>query len=853
MDALEEYLTGGEAKATPPTKPELKLVPDARPVFNPGNLRPSGSATGFQQFKTPEEGISAVDKNLQSYGKKGINTLRGVISTWAPPSENDTNAYIKNASQRIGIDPDAPIDLSDPVQRHLVSAAIISHEQGPRNIFAKRQTATQAQQTSETLDPLEEYLTGKIAKPKELAAQAQVIEEPAPQGAAFGVGNAYTRKLAAQPRENRATGAPLSVAENVGSMIGNLGVQTLGSLKGVLGSIPEAIRTGQAPGPIGERIRKEFVEKHQFAPTSELGQTMGEQIGGVIEPMKIPPFVPGMMELAGVQAGKQVVETAKPKPLPAKISYADFQKMQQEKAQAAKPPVPAIVAAEIPTEASEMVGVGAARVGQSPYPAFTGQETGKGELFPVVKTSKIAGDVPKTEQSLKADILSEVTGTNQLRTGVLTGNENTLRNEYTEAARPDASLRGQMLKKQIVDEQNALSKYSQDRIKETGASPSLVNEEQRGERINNVLYGKQHIDEPPTTLEGYLDQAKKQVYDSAFATHGNTPAPSAKFNELMADKQWNAGLSTEGTKGIATTAKEWMQLADEVGFKDKGGKILPAGSVAAKDAVRKALNQRWNRDNALTIMEINQAIDKDIAAVADPKLYKLGDRIHQVEKTIYDTKGIKRLFGVVNEKGIVESPTALDKVTKTLNNLPTDEWRHIRGTLKDLSNGIVRGAPEGMPSVPKSLRESARAAVAEIDGALAREVFEAGANKIGVWNQNSVTNVLNSRVGHKIAETFSPDEVAKFHKLNLAGHWMPGVHQYEGAALQGERLGVIKRNYPTIGRELGAATHIPFAATIGEKVGEKLQTKALRKQEIQQAQKLQEEMRRNVPIKKMLP
>jgi hypothetical protein len=615
---------------------------------------------------------------------------------------------------------------------------------------------------------------------------------------------------------------------------------------------------------IGENVGKgaEWISKQTGLPLSDVENMVGTltmAVPGAVKPvagaLRTAGEVVGEMGAVKRQIDQQFAarQGAKPKPLPAKISYADFQKMQQEKAQAAKPPVPAIVAADIPTEVPEMVGVGAARVGQSPYPAFTGQETGKGELFPVVKTSKIAGDVPKTEQSLKADILSEVTGTNQLRTGVLTGNENTLRNEYTEAARPDASLRGQMLKKQIVDEQNALSKYSQDRIKETGALPSLVNEEQRGERINNVLYGKQHIDEPPTTLEGYLDQAKKQVYDSAFATHGNTPAPSAKFNELMADKQWNAGLSTEGTKGIATTAKEWMQLADEVGFKDKGGKILPAGSVAAKDAVRKALNQRWNRDNALTIMEINQAIDKDIAAVADPKLYKLGDRIHQVEKTIYDTKGIKRLFGVVNEKGIVESPTALDKVTKTLNNLPTDEWRHIRGTLKDLSNGIVRGAPEGMPAVPESLRESARAAVAEIDGALAREVFEAGSNKIGVWNQNSVTNVLNSRVGHKIAETFSPDEVAKFHKLNLAGHWMPGVHQYEGAALQGERLGVIKRNYPTIGLELGAATRIPFAATIGKKVGEKLLTKALRKQEIQQAQKLQEEMRRNVPINKMLP
>jgi hypothetical protein len=434
MDALEEYLIGGEAKATPPTKPELKLVPDARPVFNPGNLRPSGSATGFQQFKTPEEGISAVDKNLQSYGKKGINTLRGVISTWAPPSENDTNAYIKNASQRIGIDPDAPIDLSDPVQRHLVSAAIISHEQGPRNIFAKRQTAIQAQQTGKTLDPLEEYLTGKIAEPKEPMAQAQVIEEPAPQGAAFGVGNAYTRKLAAQPRENRATGAPLAVAENVGSMIGNLGVQTLGSLKGVLGSIPEAIRTGQAPGPIGEKIRKEFVEKHQFAPTSELGQTMGEQIGGVIEATKMPPFVPGMMELAGVQAGKQVVETAKPKPLPAKISYADFQKMQQEKAQATQPIAAAPVATSQTAVGPQSVGAAALTPEQqriarassldepinlskdqatrNPADVRFARETAKDPVLGQELQNKYASDNAKIQRNL--DFLSEQTGAEKI-------------------------------------------------------------------------------------------------------------------------------------------------------------------------------------------------------------------------------------------------------------------------------------------------------------------------------------------------------------------------------------------------------------------------------------------------------
>ena len=52
---------------------------------NVGNLRPVGSDTGFQQFKTPQEGIAAMDKNLEVYGSKhGINTLRGVISRWAP-------------------------------------------------------------------------------------------------------------------------------------------------------------------------------------------------------------------------------------------------------------------------------------------------------------------------------------------------------------------------------------------------------------------------------------------------------------------------------------------------------------------------------------------------------------------------------------------------------------------------------------------------------------------------------------------------------------------------------------------------------------------------------------------------
>jgi hypothetical protein len=100
-----------------------------QPNNNVGNIRPQGSSTGFQQFATPQEGLSAIDKNLQAYGSEhGINTLEGVINRWSPPSENDTAALIKSASQRLGIDPKQPIDLNDPVQRHVISGAIALQE-----------------------------------------------------------------------------------------------------------------------------------------------------------------------------------------------------------------------------------------------------------------------------------------------------------------------------------------------------------------------------------------------------------------------------------------------------------------------------------------------------------------------------------------------------------------------------------------------------------------------------------------------------------------------------------------------------------------------------------------------------
>lgn len=107
---------------------------------NPGALMPGGK---MAQFETPQAGLQALDSNLQSYGKQGVNTLAGVITKWAPPGSNNTAAYIADAAQRLGIKPDQKIDLSNPVVRQAVGTAIMLHENGAAGVFGQQQAPQQ--------------------------------------------------------------------------------------------------------------------------------------------------------------------------------------------------------------------------------------------------------------------------------------------------------------------------------------------------------------------------------------------------------------------------------------------------------------------------------------------------------------------------------------------------------------------------------------------------------------------------------------------------------------------------------------------------------------------------------------
>ncbi len=78
-----------------------------------GEIKPSQDKA-FKQFQTMAYGYRAMLKMLQNYKlKRGCNTLRKMISRWAPENENNTSAYILYVSDFSGISPDEEVNTLD--------------------------------------------------------------------------------------------------------------------------------------------------------------------------------------------------------------------------------------------------------------------------------------------------------------------------------------------------------------------------------------------------------------------------------------------------------------------------------------------------------------------------------------------------------------------------------------------------------------------------------------------------------------------------------------------------------------------------------------------------------------------
>jgi hypothetical protein len=113
---------------------------------NPGNIRVGAKWQGlmpvsqmspeqkaedaFCVFMSPMWGFRAMATIFHSYGREKFDTIRHMIGRWAPPSENNTLAYVNDVAHACGISPDTVFDFTNSQAMADLCHAVSVHECG---------------------------------------------------------------------------------------------------------------------------------------------------------------------------------------------------------------------------------------------------------------------------------------------------------------------------------------------------------------------------------------------------------------------------------------------------------------------------------------------------------------------------------------------------------------------------------------------------------------------------------------------------------------------------------------------------------------------------------------------------
>lgn len=96
-------------------------------------LNPEGGKIdpAFCVFTSPVYGIRALAKVLINYKKiHNLRTVRQIISRYAPPNENQTQAYVQSVSKQLGVYPDTVIDIEEKGVLCVFIKAVIRMDNG---------------------------------------------------------------------------------------------------------------------------------------------------------------------------------------------------------------------------------------------------------------------------------------------------------------------------------------------------------------------------------------------------------------------------------------------------------------------------------------------------------------------------------------------------------------------------------------------------------------------------------------------------------------------------------------------------------------------------------------------------
>lgn len=116
----------------------VEVMPRGIRNNNPGNIEwiedPARRWRGmigrdgrYGVFDKVENGVRAIGGELMANFRRGENTVREIISEWAPPPENDTASYVDAVAGALGVGAELPLAVSTIPA---LTAAIIQHENG---------------------------------------------------------------------------------------------------------------------------------------------------------------------------------------------------------------------------------------------------------------------------------------------------------------------------------------------------------------------------------------------------------------------------------------------------------------------------------------------------------------------------------------------------------------------------------------------------------------------------------------------------------------------------------------------------------------------------------------------------
>ena len=90
----------------------------------------TGSKRGFVEFDTQEHGIRAWLVLMRTYRRRGLKSIRQIVSTYAPPTENQTERYIQYCCQVVVLGDTA--DIGQDIMYAMLGVAMARMETGTR-------------------------------------------------------------------------------------------------------------------------------------------------------------------------------------------------------------------------------------------------------------------------------------------------------------------------------------------------------------------------------------------------------------------------------------------------------------------------------------------------------------------------------------------------------------------------------------------------------------------------------------------------------------------------------------------------------------------------------------------------